>query len=104
MAGNSATIIAAPEELIASGLTIPQNHLDVCKAYPMLTSGNAAGNTQDPLNLNGSVTSFSSDEYGYVVSPLFSLRRWAWADVVSQGRLSANDAGQLPLEAQPDSS
>lgn len=71
MAGFSATIIEAPEKLDSSGLTIPQNHLDVCKAYPMQTAGNAAGNTQDPLNLNGSVTAFSSDGYGYVVCSTF---------------------------------
>lgn len=71
MSGNTATIISAPEQLIASGLKIPQNHLDVCKAYPMLTAGNAAGNTHDPLNLNGSVTSFSSDGYGYVLRSIF---------------------------------
>ncbi len=67
MAGLAATIIEAPEKLKSSGLKIPQNHLDVCKAYPMQTTGNAAGNTRDPLNLNGSVTGVSSDGYGYVV-------------------------------------
>ena len=73
VSGFIATIIEAPEVLGASGLKIPQDHLDACKAYPMLSAGNAAGNTQNPLDLTGSVTEVSTDFYGYVVTLLFSL-------------------------------
>ncbi|KAI9813851.1 MAG: hypothetical protein M1827_003641, partial [Pycnora praestabilis] len=69
MSGFSATIIEAPEQLIASNLTIPQDHLAACKAYPMQTSGNAAGNMQNPLNLNGSNTMISTNDYGAAYPP-----------------------------------
>lgn len=44
-------MVEAPLEL--QNKTIPQNHLDVCKALGMPTSGNAAANTEDLLNLEG---------------------------------------------------
>lgn len=47
-----ATMIEAPLELQKT-LTIPQNHFDVCKAAGVPTTGNAAGNTEDLLDLSG---------------------------------------------------
>ena len=67
MSGFLATIIEAPEVLVASNMTIPQDHLAACKAYPMGTAGNAAANTNSPLNLTGSNTAVSTNDYGYVV-------------------------------------
>ncbi|KAK8211353.1 hypothetical protein M8818_003320 [Zalaria obscura] len=50
--GLVATMIEAPLELQKT-LTIPQNHFDVCKAAGVPTTGNAAGNTEDLLDLSG---------------------------------------------------
>ena len=72
MSGFSTTIIEAPEHLAVSGLKIPSDHLRACKAYPMGIAGNAAGNTQNPLNLNGSNTAISSSDYGYVMYVLIT--------------------------------
>ena len=46
-------MIEAPKELQASGLKIPQDDVDVCKAQGMPTAGNAAGNTVDLMDLTG---------------------------------------------------
>ncbi|KAJ4288632.1 hypothetical protein N0V90_011869 [Kalmusia sp. IMI 367209] len=56
--GLVATIIEAPLSIQKqlSG-KIPQNHLDACKAGSVPTQGNAAGNTEDLLDLKGE-TSF----------------------------------------------
>lgn len=35
---------------------IPRDHLEACQKYGMKTSGNAAGNTDNPLNLTGQIT------------------------------------------------
>ena len=45
-------MIEAPLDLQQS-LTIPQNHIDNCKASNTLYEGNAAGNTIDVYNLEG---------------------------------------------------
>lgn len=50
--GLVANIIEAPLEL-QQRLTIPQDHLDVCKLDNVPTSGNGAGNTVDFLDLTG---------------------------------------------------
>ncbi|MCJ1347443.1 hypothetical protein MMC31_005668 [Peltigera leucophlebia] len=50
--GLTATMIEAPEELQAN-LKIPEDHLQVCKSQNIATAGNAAGRTDDLLNLNG---------------------------------------------------
>ncbi|KAM5356679.1 hypothetical protein ACJ41O_003325 [Fusarium nematophilum] len=50
--GLVATFVEAPLELQAS-LKIPQNHLDACKAGNVPAAGNAAGNTEDLLDLSG---------------------------------------------------
>jgi iron transport multicopper oxidase len=50
--GLIATMVEAPLE-IQKSLTIPQNHLDACKAANVPTAGNAAGNTVNVLDLTG---------------------------------------------------
>lgn len=50
-----ATFVEAPLDL-QKNLTIPQNHLDVCNAGSVPTTGNAAANTKDFLDLSGQNT------------------------------------------------
>lgn len=50
--GLMATFVEAPLE-IQQSLTIPPDHLDVCKKMGVPTGGNAAGNSEDFLNLDG---------------------------------------------------
>jgi iron transport multicopper oxidase len=50
--GLGMTFVEAPRQLQES-LTIPQNHYDVCDAAGVKYEGNAAGNTQDYLDLSG---------------------------------------------------
>ncbi|KAB8303695.1 hypothetical protein EYC80_005081 [Monilinia laxa] len=50
--GLTATLIEAPLE-IQKSLTIPENHIAACKAGSVPYTGNAAGNTQDYLDLQG---------------------------------------------------
>ncbi|KAI1322700.1 multicopper oxidase [Xylariaceae sp. FL0255] len=50
--GLAVTMVEAPLELQKS-LTIPQDHLDVCAQDGIATTGNAAGNTEDYLDLKG---------------------------------------------------
>ncbi|PSR91997.1 Cupredoxin [Coniella lustricola] len=51
--GMSASMIEAPEQL--RGKQFPQDHIDACKAVGQPYQGNAAGNTEDPLNTTGFV-------------------------------------------------
>ena len=46
------TFVEAPMQLQES-LTIPQNHYDVCDAAGIKFEGNAAGNTENYLDLTG---------------------------------------------------
>ncbi|GKT49915.1 iron transport multicopper oxidase FET3 [Colletotrichum spaethianum] len=50
--GLLATFVEAPLDLQKT-LSIPQSHLDVCAAANVPTTGNAAGNTKDFLDLSG---------------------------------------------------
>ena len=50
--GLIATMIEAPLD-IQKTITIPQDHLDACKARSIPTAGNAAANTVDLLDLTG---------------------------------------------------
>ncbi|KAF2015125.1 multicopper oxidase [Aaosphaeria arxii CBS 175.79] len=52
MQGLALTLIEAPDQ-IRERVKIPQNHYDVCSAAGVAVQGNAAGNTQDYLNLQG---------------------------------------------------
>lgn len=45
-------MIEAPLE-IQKNLTIPENHIDVCRAAGVAYRGNAAGNTVDYLDIQG---------------------------------------------------
>ena len=46
-------MIEAPTALQNSGLKIPQNHYDACTKQNIPIAGNAAGNTEDLLDLRG---------------------------------------------------
>jgi iron transport multicopper oxidase len=52
IAGLIAIFVEAPADL-QSALKVPQDQLDACKDLDIATSGNAAGNTKDPLDLSG---------------------------------------------------
>lgn len=56
------TLIEAPAELQSQ--KIPEDHIEVCKAYPMLTEGNAGGDLDDPLNLTNANTAVPQSNYG----------------------------------------
>ena len=62
--GFSATFIEAPEMIASSGIQIPQDHIDACKAYPMDYSGNAAGNDYNALNLTGVPDTVPTAQWG----------------------------------------
>ena len=55
-------MIEAPDHF--QNLQIPESHLAACKAYGMATAGNAAGNTEQPLNLTGANTVVPTDVHG----------------------------------------
>jgi iron transport multicopper oxidase len=63
-AGFSASFIEAPEELAASGFTLPADHINACKTYPMDYVGNAAGNDYNALNLTGAPDTVPKDNWG----------------------------------------
>jgi iron transport multicopper oxidase len=63
-AGFSATFIEAPEKLAASGFTLPADHINACKTYPMDYVGNAAGNDYNALNLTGAPTTVPQNNWG----------------------------------------
>lgn len=77
VSGFIATLIEAPEVLWeqerqkagTAGGKRPKNHEKACRAFPMLTAGNAAGNTKDPLNLKGANTCVNANEWGAVYPP-----------------------------------
>ncbi|KAI4126455.1 MAG: hypothetical protein LQ338_003742 [Usnochroma carphineum] len=69
-AGLVATMIEAPDRL--TKLHPPHDHVKACQAYPMKSAGNAAGNTRNPLALNGSVTTVPTLNNGYVSSSLIT--------------------------------
>ncbi|KAH8661666.1 Cupredoxin [Tricladium varicosporioides] len=66
-AGLTATFIEAPKELQAQNLKIPENHLETCKALNISTKGNAAGNTNDWLDLTGAFTEPPLDNWGALI-------------------------------------
>lgn len=57
-AGLPATMVEAPEQL--STPTIPDDHLEACRAYGMKTEA-------DPLDLDGSATSVPGENHGWVL-------------------------------------
>ena len=54
--GLVATMIEAPLDLQAQNLSIPESHWDACKDQGQPISGNAAGNTENLLDLSGENT------------------------------------------------
>ncbi|KAK3062815.1 hypothetical protein LTS18_003301 [Coniosporium uncinatum] len=50
--GMLATIIESPDKLQASGIKIPQQHLDICHQQNIKTEGNCGGNTEDHFDLS----------------------------------------------------
>jgi iron transport multicopper oxidase len=73
-AGLTATFIEAPTQLQQLKLAIPQNHYDTCKSLGIPTSGNAAGNTNNWLDLTGANTEPPLNDYGALINPPSSRR------------------------------
>jgi len=67
--GFTASIIEAPDALLAQNLTIPADHIAACKAYPMDYAGNAAGNIDQPLNVTGANNAVPLMDYGSMYPP-----------------------------------
>ena len=63
-AGFSASFIEAPEKLAASDFTLPADHINACKTYPMDYVGNAAGNDYNALNLTGAPDTVPTNNWG----------------------------------------
>lgn len=70
--GLVATMVEAPLELQMT-LTIPQNHLDVCKAAGVPTAGNAAANTVDFFDLKGENKSVAPLPAGFTARGIVAL-------------------------------
>jgi iron transport multicopper oxidase len=71
--GLTATIIEAPERL--RGLTFPEDHLAACRKQGTPIAGNAAGNTQNPLDQAGFITVPETTYNGAMYTPLATPRR-----------------------------
>ena len=71
-AGLTATLFEAPDHL-QGHLTIPPSHLKACQQDGTPTKGNAAGNTQNFLDLNGQPTAAPEYDYGYVSHVVISI-------------------------------
>lgn len=67
IAGMSATFIEAPDELVARKPYVPVSHRSVCDNYGILRKGNAAGNSNNWLDLTGANTVADSDNWGALV-------------------------------------
>lgn len=61
--GLVATIVESPS-ILQDTMKIPADHLAACKAQKIPTAGNAAGNTQNLLDLNGANTVPPYPDYG----------------------------------------
>ncbi|KAF2165202.1 multicopper oxidase [Zasmidium cellare ATCC 36951] len=70
--GLVATMVEAPLEM-QKKLTLPQNHLDVCKAADMPIAGNAAANTVDILDLDGQNMSIAPLPSGFTAKGYVAL-------------------------------
>jgi iron transport multicopper oxidase len=78
-AGLTGTILEAPDHL-QGNLQIPEDHLRVCYQMNDQTVGNAAGNTQNWLDLTGAPTVAPRYDYGYVSYESFIDARNVWRD------------------------
>lgn len=65
-------MVEAPLEL-QKKMTLPQNHIDVCKAGDAPYKGNAAGNTIDALDLNGQNLSPAPLPAGFTAKGIVAL-------------------------------
>ncbi len=65
-------MIEAPEKLQKS-LVIPHDHLQVCNEKGLPTSGNAAGNTKDLLDLTGANVSPAPLPAGFTARGIVAL-------------------------------
>ena len=70
--GLIATMVEAPDELQKT-LKTPQDHLDACAAQNFPVIGNAAGNTQDFLNLEGEDTAPAPLPAGFTAKGVVAL-------------------------------
>ncbi|KAN0093790.1 Ferroxidase [Hyaloscypha variabilis] len=73
-AGLIATLVEAPD-VLQDTQSIPHDHYRVCKSQNIPTKGNAAGNTQNWLDLTGANTNISTNDYGALVNPPKRKRR-----------------------------
>ena len=65
-------MIEAPEE-VQQSLTIPDNHLQVCRDVNQPTFGNAAGNTQDFFDLTGENLPYAPIPAGFTTRGIVAL-------------------------------
>jgi iron transport multicopper oxidase len=70
--GLISTFVEAPLE-IQKTISIPTNHYDVCAAGATPTTGNAAGNTKDVLNLDGQNLSPAPLPAGFTAGGIVAL-------------------------------
>jgi iron transport multicopper oxidase len=70
--GLAVTLIEAPLSLQTS-LQIPANHYEVCAADDYPTQGNAAGNTQDFLDLSGENESVKPLPAGFTAKGIVAM-------------------------------
>jgi len=62
-------MLAGRQSRRLKGRALPGDHIAACEAYPMLTEGNAAGNTGDPLNLTGADIQVNVEGHGAMYPP-----------------------------------
>ncbi|KAI1177757.1 multicopper oxidase [Nemania sp. FL0916] len=67
-AGLTATLIFAPD-VVQQTIKIPQDHINSCKRQNIPTTGNAAGNSKNYLNLTGAPTQPPAHPMGALVDP-----------------------------------
>jgi len=70
--GLTATIIEAPE-VLAAGLSIPDDNQAACRAQNISMAGNAAGNTNNFSDLTGANNVSSYPDRGQVISAPLTL-------------------------------
>jgi iron transport multicopper oxidase len=70
--GLAITLVEAPLDL-QQNLQIPSNHYDVCRAADVPTEGNAAGNTEDYLDLTGQNHSVAPLPSGFTAKGIVAL-------------------------------
>ena len=69
VSGMMATFIEAPQELVAQNPYIPGSHRAVCDKYGISRNGNAAGNSNNWLDLTGANTEAPTSNWGALNVP-----------------------------------